>query len=144
MIQAGRGVDDQFLPRHRLYRRCKRDEVIGDRLTGASVRYDNMSTNWSKYSKPWDVIFDFPNYGIAQLRVADLPDNLPIEQPPGTQVLRHAFRPQHVPCPDNYAHTEIWVYRSDQRLKTVSARTVKKEFRQIVSDRSFIILPPKL
>ena len=116
--------------------------MIGDRLLGPTIPYDNMSTNWSKYSRPWDVIFDFPNYGIARLRVGDLPDNLPIAQPPGTPVLPHAFRPEHVPCPENYSHTEIWIYRANQRVRTLSANTVKKEFRQIISDRSFVILPP--
>ena len=142
MIQAGRGRDNRFSANHRLFRRCKKDEVIGDHLTGASISYDNMSTNWSKYSKPWDVIFDFPNYGIARLRVGDLPDNLPVAQPPGTPVAPHAFRPQHVPYPENYSHTEIWVYKADERLKRVSSATVKKEFRQIISDRSFVILFP--
>jgi hypothetical protein len=144
MIQAGRGPDDQFLPGHRLYRRCKKDEVIGDHLTGASIRIENMSTNWSRYSKSWDVIFDFPNYGIARLRVGDLPHNLPVAQPPGTPVAPHAFRPQHVPLPENYSHTEIWVYKADERLRRVSADTVKKEFRQIISDRSFVILFPQV
>jgi hypothetical protein len=56
----------------------------------------------------------------------------------------HAFRPHHVPCPENYSHTEIWVYKADERLKRVSSGTVKKEFRQIISDRSFVILFPEV
>jgi hypothetical protein len=68
-------------------------------VIGSSIPYENLSTNWSKYSRPWDVIFDFPGYGIARLRVSDLPDNLPIEQPPGTPVLPHSFRPSMCRAP---------------------------------------------
>jgi hypothetical protein len=142
MVQAGRGADHGFLPRHRLYRRCKSDEVIEDRLSPPSIKLENLSTNWSKYSKSFDVIFDYPGYGIGRLFVRDLPGNLPVSHPPGTPIMAHAFRPQHVPLPDNYAHSEIWVYRAGQRLNRVTSSVVKKEFRQIISDRSYVILQP--
>lgn len=146
MLQGARPAlpDDRFRPLHSLYRRCKVDEVLNGHLTGVSIAYDNMSTNWSKYSRPWDVLFDAPNpgYGIASFRVHDLPENLPTEDPPGTPVKPHSFYPRHRPCANNYSHSEIWTYRDGVRIQNVSARTVKKEFRQLMSDRSFIILFP--
>jgi hypothetical protein len=141
MIQGDRVPDNQFSPQHQLYIRCKIDEVLGDRLNPPTIHCDNTSTNWSKYGKPWDVIFDYPCYGIGKVFVRDLPDNL---QPKGSSALPHGFRPQHVPLSDNYPHAEIWAYRAGARIHKISSSLVRKEFRQIISDRSFIILRPQV
>jgi len=142
MIQGNRQPDDRFRPKDQLYRRCKIEEIIDGHLTGVSLRLDDMSTNWSKYSKPWDVIFDYPGYGIARFRVLDLPTDLPTEDPPGATVASHSFRPQHRPCQNNYAHTEIWAFSEGQRKPRVNSNTVKKEFRQLMSDRSLVLYLP--
>jgi hypothetical protein len=37
-------------------------------------------------------------------------------KPPSTTVALHDFRPAHDPLPKNYAHSEIRVYRGNQRV----------------------------
>ena len=78
-------MDDGFLPFHRLYHRCKKEDFEGDWVFGARMRYNNTSVNWSKYSKPWDVIFDHAGHGIVQFMVCQLPKELPKEPTPGAR-----------------------------------------------------------
>jgi hypothetical protein len=145
MYQRGRNVDSGFRLWHRLYYRCIKEDVIGDRLLAARIPHCNTSVNWSKYSKPWDVIFDYPDHGIAQFFVRDLPKELPKEISAGTKAKLHSFFPAHVPLELNYAHSEIWTFKEKQRIeKPKLPETVKKEFRAIMSDRSVILLRPKV
>lgn len=143
MLQNGRGTDSEFRFFHCLFYRCKADDVVNDRLLPLSIPYKNTSVNWSKYSKPWDVIFDHPNHGIAQLVICDLPKELPKERVAGQQPKLHSFVPQHVPITLNYSHSEIWTWKEGAHLpKANLSETVKKEFRQIMSDRAVILHAP--
>jgi hypothetical protein len=144
MLKGERGLDNTFKPRHRLYHRCEKEDVAGDRLLGPRIRCEGASVNWSKYSKPWDVIFDHPDFGIARFIVFELPRELPKEQPAGTLIEAHSFLPHHEPLELNYSHSEIWPYKGNQRLKRLSSKIVQKEFRTIMSDRSFILRDPKV
>ena len=143
LIQGDRPVDNRFRFFHCLYYRCKREDVDGGRLLPPRIR-PNCSVNWSKYSKPWDVIFDYPGCGIVQFIVCLLPKELPKEVPVGaTAPQPHSFYPGHVPLPDNYPHSEIWTFRAGTRLPSPHLpETVKKEFRQIMSDQSVVLLDP--
>ena len=153
MLRNGRPVDDKFRLFHRLYHRCVLEDVAGDRLIGARIAYKNVSVNWSKHSRPWDVIFDYPKQGIARFFVCGLPLELPKELPPPSKknpnkpppVKLHSFRPEHVPLDDNFAHCEIWTFREGVKVEKPNLpELVKKEFRQIMSDRSFVILAPEI
>jgi hypothetical protein len=134
MFQNGRGIDYDFRARHKLYWRCVKEHLEGDRIITARIRCDNLSVNWSKYSKPWDVIFDHPGQGIVRFKVANIPVALPRNKPPGVSVAPHDYRPAHNPLPKNYAHSEIRAYRGDASVKEVSSSLVKKEFRAAMSD----------
>lgn len=145
MIQGARIADSGFWFFHPLYIRCKQEDVIGNRLIGSRIKCENTSVNWSKYSKPWDVIFDFPKNGIAQFIVGALPKVLPIEITGGGVPKPHSFIAAHVPLPENYPHCEIWTYKDGAHVSNPDLpKTVKKEFRQIVSDRSEILLNPEI
>jgi hypothetical protein len=142
MIAAGRGVDNGFHFFHCLYHHCKAENVTGDRLLPTGIRYDNASVNWSRYSKPWDVIFDTPGLGIAQFVVCGLPKSLPIVLP-SEDAKRYSFHPRHVPLADNYSHCEVCTFKEGEyTARPKLPETVKKEFRQIMSDRSFVLLSP--
>jgi hypothetical protein len=67
MIRNGRPADQNFKQWHELYYRFESDEDIdGDRLLGPRIYTSfDISVNWSKYSKPWDVIFDHLKAGVA-------------------------------------------------------------------------------
>ena len=146
MVQGKRGEDQEFRASDHLYYRCATEDVVGDRLLPARISYANTSVNWSKYSKPWDVIFDHPEYGIARFIVRDLPVELPRDVPVGAKApLAHSFFPSHVPEKENYAHSEIWTWRDGNRMpKAKLPELVKKEFRQIMSDRSLVLHQPRV
>src|SRR5271166_906034 len=101
----------------------------GNRLSALRLRYENTSVNRSRYSKPWDVIFDHPGQGIVQFLVCWLPLELPYVQP-NPPVTLHSFYPGHKPEDENYSHSEIWTYKEGVRVEKPSLpNTVKKEFR---------------
>ena len=101
--------------------------------------------NWSKYSKPWDVIFDHKNYGFAQIMVRQLPAELPTVQVGGQEVKPHAYKPEHVPLCENYAHCEIWTFKDGVRAKNPApSNVVKKEFRQTLADRLYVLHSPSI
>lgn len=142
MLQDGRGRDQEFKDKERLYFRCVGEDIENNRILAARIPYNEISNNRSKYSEPWDVIFDYPQHGIFQLQVLALPIGLPQEQPHGRPIALHDFRPEHVPLPENYAHSEIWTYRASARVPRLSSELVKKEFRAIISDRSVVLWRP--
>ncbi len=143
MFRCGRGVDSQFLPYHRLYHRCEAEDIAEDRLLPGRIKYQNTSVNWSKYSKAWDVIFDYEGWGIVQFLVKHLPRRLPIV-PPDDKARLFAFAPVHDPEDDNYAHSEIGTFVEGERLSEPKlSSTAKKEFRAELSDRCVILWLPK-
>jgi hypothetical protein len=144
MIQGDRGVDHAFKLRHHLYYRCNEEDVVGDRLIGTRLRCEGVSVNWSKYSKPWDVIFDYPDHGIARFVVRSLPKELPQQQPSGKPVDPHSFLPHREPIKTNYSHSEIWPYRENIRLKRLSSKIVRKEFQTMMADRSLVLRGPNV
>jgi hypothetical protein len=114
-------------------------------MIGARIRYYNPSVNWSKFSKPWDVIFDYPSEGIVQFVVAALPTELPKSPPPGTAPKLHSFFPTHEPLADNYPHCEIRTLKEGQFVENGKLpELVKKEFRQMMSDRSVVLWQPQI
>jgi hypothetical protein len=149
MMRDGRPVDQAFRWYHRLYYRCQAEDVTGDRLLPLRVRSFDISVNWSKYGKPWDVIFGYANAGIALFLVSEIRRDLPSELPTSTarqqdQAKPRTFLPWHEPYDDNYAHSEIIVFRDGIRATKTShiGEEAKKEFRQIISDRSRVIRSP--
>ena len=143
MIQGDRGIDKDFLGHHSLYHRCKLEDLAGDRMNPTRIRCDNASVNWSKYSKPWDVIFDYPGGGIVRFVVRDLPSELPTEPPQGAKL--RSFSPVHDPMPDNYAHSEIGTFTEGTRVPNPNlSKTVRKEFQNIMSNRGLILLRPSV
>lgn len=144
MRRNGRGIDNDFRPTDWLYRRCVKEDVEGDKLLPARIRYDDTSVNWSKYSWPWDVIFDYPGQGVARWSVGDLPRGLPENPPPKQKIEMHDFKPEHAPLCDNYSHTEIRVDRAGQRIERLSSEMVKKQFRTIMGDRSLVLIFPTI
>jgi hypothetical protein len=96
------------------------------------------------------VIFDHPKAGIALFVVRDIKRDLPSDlSDPGQRekdkLKPHTYHPVHEPYEDNYSHTEIAVVKDGKRVTKSSSigELAKKEFRQIISDRSLVLLQPK-
>ena len=147
MIRNGRSVDQNFCKFHKLYYRCQADAVIDNRLLAPKLKSFDISVNWSKYSKPWDVIFGDPSAGIALFFVFDIRRDLPTDRTTEQREIPkvHSYRPVHDPDDDNYSHSEITVIKDGQRVTKSSmvGEKAKKEFRQIISDKSVMLKQPK-
>ncbi len=146
-MQNGRLADPHFRSFHRLFYRCQKEDIEGQRLLGPRIKSFDVSVNWSKYGTPWDVIFGFPNLGIAQILVRQIRVDLPTDRSTRQRepIKPHEYNAVHMPEHDNYAHSEIAVFKDGQRVtrtRDVGERA-KKEFRQLISDKSFIVLQPK-
>jgi hypothetical protein len=149
LLQGNRLPDQRFSAGDHLYHRCNREDIIGDRLNGNRIKYGQVSVNWSRYSKPWDVVFDYEGWGIARFVVRELPFRLPKEvvQPKNPKTAPpklYSFVPEHVPEARNYSHSEILIMKDGIRqFEDVDLpKTVKKEFRQIMADRSLVLHQP--
>jgi hypothetical protein len=132
------------------YRSQAEDDFQGNYLNPLRIRLFDISVNWSKYSKPWDVIYGHSDAGIAEFVVREVRRDLPTELPPANPRQRHqpkrrTYLPWHDPIDDNYSHTEIAVLRDGRRVTDHNQITTeaKKEFRQILSDRSRVIRAPR-
>lgn len=142
-MRNGRAPDLNILPVHCLYFRINREDVLGDRINPDRIRSKDTSVNWSKYSKPWDVIFDHEGAGFARFLVRDIPEILP-EKLEGNAKPHH-FRPVHDPLTENYSHCEIRCFKDGVRhTGNKLPETVKKEYRQILSDRGVILSMPEV
>jgi hypothetical protein len=147
MMRRGREVDDGFQPFHRLYYRFDSEDISGDRVLSARTSFD-LSTNWAKYSWPWDVIYGYPTAGIAMFFVRDICADLPTDRTPGhggRDIPKvHSYRPIHEPIETNYSHTAIACFKDEKRVSKSSqvGESTKKEFRQLISDRAVILREP--
>lgn len=126
--RRGRPVDPNFDPEERLYRRVPRRDFIGrdGYVLPAGVRFPDISVNRGKYSEPEDVVLGYENAAaIAAARVRDIPDRID----------EYEFRPEHVPKPQNYAHSEIRAFLGGRHLKEAEdrpPRAVRDEFRVLL------------
>jgi len=84
-----------------------------------------------------DALPSYHNWGIAVFLVKDVPPKLTDN---GSYC---DFRVEHVPEPENYSHTEVLSYPngSDQPKKP-SNKKIKKQIRQMISDRAQIVKYP--
>lgn len=145
MYRQAREIDNNFKNWHQLYRRCQTEDLLENRLNPTRIRYTDVSVNWSKYSKPLDTIFDYPDQGIFSLFVYHLPKELP-KYPQSNSVSKlHSFVPEHCPEEKNYSHSQISTYKDKKKVKPKykMPHLVKKEFKTLIYERSFLILPPK-
>ena len=97
--------------------------------------------NRGKYSEPEDVLIpSFERWGIASFQVRDIPRELV-----SGGGLKFEYRVAHIPKEDNYAHSEVRAHKNgkyDPGMKV--SLTVKKQFRQLLSDRAVLVKPAEI
>lgn len=149
MLRNGRVADNGIKANHCLYYRFVQEDLLGDRLNPTRIPIKNTSVNWSKHSKPWDVIFDHPGLGIARFIVRMLPFDLPRDRPNPPSAKNppkvFAFYAEHDPLDENYSHCEIRTYKEGVRdIKCDLPATVKKEYRTSLADHALILWHPTI
>ncbi len=142
MLRQGRPVDSTFQPEEKLYRRCISDHVLKKRVLPEAFRFPDFSVNRGKYSEPEDVLVssagNFGDYAIVVFRVDAIPVRLPS---PGR--IEYEFRVYHDPQDENYAHSEVRTLKNGVHSRTLDVnKTVKKTFRQMLSDRAEVLKLP--
>jgi hypothetical protein len=102
----------------------------------------DLSCNREKYSEPEDVLWpDFLDWLILEFFVRDVPSTVPPKYPSAEAF---AFRVEHDPQPENYAHTEVRTYKNGvfHRKNSEPNQTIKTWFRTELSLRTRL-LPTK-
>jgi hypothetical protein len=146
MLRNGRPPDQSFKSRDFLYHRCTKEDVEDEVFLPARIRINRPSVNWSKYSKAWDVIFDYPGHGVVRFAVGNLPRELPKAplKPGEKRPEPHHFFPLHDPLDLNYSHSEIRCSRGGRELVKISSSAVTKEFQAIMSRQGLLLLRPEI
>lgn len=123
-----------------LFLRCIPDHVDEGRVHSAGIRFPNTSVNRCRYSEPEDVIIPEPEMAYARLRTRDVPGAL---TSPGQVTV--AFVVEHDPEEDNFSHCEIRAFKDGQHIsdKGKLPPSVKKEFRQRVSEKTEVLHDPR-
>jgi hypothetical protein len=150
MYRNGRPVDPGFLATERLFFRCRLDSLDGSgRIKPAEIHFPDQSVNREKYSRRTDVLLpdgsprskDWLLHGVAEVEVRDLP---PETRSAGD--VAYQFKVEHDPMDDNYAHSELRVYKDKQRetdKKRINA-VVKKQYRTELALRTRVVVQPLL
>lgn len=141
LLRQGRIVDRQFDSSERLYHRCQLRHIDSERLLPEAIRFPNFSVNRSKYSEPEDVLLpNYQDWGIAAFEVIDIPES----QSTDTNT-EYSWRVEHDPLDENYAHSEVRTFKNSVYTENLKVpTTIKKEFRQILSDRARVIHKPRI
>ncbi|MTJ22697.1 hypothetical protein FJR06_15770 [Dolichospermum sp. UHCC 0352] len=136
MYRMSHPVDMSFDENEKLYNRCQKEHINGERLLPTGIKFPDWSVNREKYSDPEDVLVpNFFDWGIAQFKVSDVPEQI---ESPGN--IKYDFRVEHDPTEDNYAHSEVRTYKDGNHSKKLEVnKTVKKLFRQMLSEKTVII-----
>ena len=136
MKRNGREKDPVFAPTEKLFRRYKRDHLVGSHFSGVGLSFKNPpSVNRAKYSEAADVVFDeadeWENWGVLSFQVQDIPDAFPPDRP------EYDLSPDHAPLENNYSHSQIHcnTARSSPRKYVEPRPQVRKLLRAAISQR---------
>ena len=135
-----RAPDNQFGQDELLFVRCLSDQVDGEHLLPAGIKFPDWSTNRERYSEPQDVLLpNFERWGIAGFKVSAVPARLQTGESK-----EYTFAAIHEPVPDNYAHTEVRAFKDGAHDRDLKVPTlIKKEFRTRLSALTSIIKKPE-
>jgi hypothetical protein len=159
MFQGSRRDEPEFPDAAELlYRRCDPEHVEEGHILPIAVAQFNLSVLRSRFcSDPdharWDSRvaakngkpFVYPDWHVIQISVGD---SLLTRTPENPAAQPHTLRPVHAPLSDNYAHSELGLFKgtgAGQRiLKEGDAKgegkLAKKQFRTILAERAVICL----
>lgn len=122
------------------------DRAAITKLTDPQVRFPDFSVNRGKYSKPSDVLRPQDvGWGVAQFQVGDVPQAIYDSEARSTPIV-YTFRVEHVPLPENYAHSEVRTYADGSHLtdKRQVRKKIRKEFRERLRRKMAVPIEPRL
>jgi hypothetical protein len=119
MYRNGRPVVPSFDPDELLYHRIDPEFIEKDGSIDAvhiAFRFPDLSSNRSKFSARWYVLYPRSLYGncaVAECRHSDVPTAV---QGDAKDSAVHTISVEHSPDDDNYGHCETRVYKGSKRL----------------------------
>jgi len=139
MFRRDRPVDPNFDPSEHLFFRIPPDAVVVG-VDPVDIRFPEFSVNRGKFGYYWYLLYPkFFEFGVVEFLVSDIPT--PLQSEGGVE---YAFRPEHVPDDDNYAHSEVRTFKGKTRSqKSNLPQGIKKEFREALVQRMILIHDPR-
>ena len=134
MYPQGRDRDDVFDLDEVFYHRVHPSRIQSDgKVDPAHVRCPDLSSNRSKYSKPFFVLYPratVGNYAVFRFGLQEVPPQIMSPNPGGKPTVydvRTVHDPINDPGQENYGHCETRVFRNEERMTSgkVSRGAVK-------------------
>lgn len=119
MYRNARPVVPNFDSDEWLYHRIDPCFVEADGTIDAvhiTFRFPELSSNRSKFSEPWYVLYPrttWGSYAVLKFRPQDVPKSVHGDSKDSPE---HKIKNEHSPQNDNYGHCETQIYRSGKRL----------------------------
>ena len=137
MHTAGRGPVQEFDPEERGYHRVHPGFVEQDDTVGpAHIQCPDLSSNRSKFSLPYYVLYPRAAYGahaVFKFFYREVLPTVASPHPGGGTPVEYKVRTLHVPETDNYGHCETRLYRGDEHMVSKVSPGAKKLFREHMS-----------
>ena len=137
MYTANRLKVPDFDPAENLFVRVEPDQVINGEVKITAIRLPEQSVNRERFSPPWWVLIPSPEQPAEKFRDcsvfaiarSDVPSK--VEVSPGVDHV-FEFRVAHVPVENNYAHSEIGVFRGGHQQRKIKNKSAKQMLRYAV------------
>lgn len=149
LLRNGRPEDQAFDASELLYRRLPAGTDVSNGIEGECIGFSKnaqtgeigCSLNRAKYSVPRDAFRPFDRHekmGLAKFESGSVVPDV-IDEGNNT----FTFMVVHDPQDDNYSHSEIRAYRSDNLDKSVEpSRTARRVFRQKMAEKLSLCITP--
>ncbi len=99
----------------------------------------DLSSNRSKFSKPWHVLYPLSKYeqwAVFKFRIQDVPTTIKGDS---SNAPIHNVKTEHDPEDCNYAHCETRVYKDGQRIKAGTMKPGPKDKLRLIFSRVLIM-----
>jgi hypothetical protein len=134
MYRNGRPIVPDFDPGELFYHRIQpgfvQEDGSIDPVHISSLQCPDISSNRSRFSEPWFVLYPRARYGgwaVYKFQTTDLPEVVQADAPGATV---YSVKTEHDPEDDNYGHCETRVYRGDEKMASSNVnRNAKNKLR---------------
>ena len=115
MMAQGRPADQDFSDGELLYRRFRPDDFDDGEVAPEAFELPDMSVNRQKYGPPsWLLLEEeYQGWGVASFRVMDIPRGREMLH---AGIFAYVLQAEHVPLRHNYPHSEVRIYRENERI----------------------------
>lgn len=143
MYRNGRPAVPEFDPSEWFYYRIQpafvQDDGTIDPVHIPSLQCPDLSSNRSRFSQPWYVLYPRAKYGewaVFRFQTNDLPTTVQADAPGSTV---YTVRTEHDPEDDNYGHCETRLYREAEKMVSANINKNAKNKLRLAFSRALTI-----